>query len=396
MDRTLALMLVFFGGGLGCLIRYITAPDPSNPFMVANILACLVIGVIYALTRHKVFTNVYIQSFVTVGILGGLSTFTPLATYAIIQAESTFILSFLLFIGYLAVFLAISLVGYIPTALYCQRVMHLQPVPSIVAVVRNRKSYFAKRREEKLKEVSSQQYASMIKELSLAKEMLEKLKSQTEALGELAKRSPQAAREYAKAKTKIIELQKTLQIQQARISQIDPLKGQAPDGLPPAPGFTDAEQSALERKQARQAAQAIVKSKEAEAQAQAEAKVSTENEAKSKAEVTSKGSQEQEKEGEQSSNKEAQNAQVPEKTELKSEQEPKATFSAKAQSKKYTSNNKIEEARATVAMGVKTSSKYQSQDDKGKYPAKPHSKGKSRGKGKRKQQIINKESKASK
>lgn len=278
MDRTLALMLVFFGGGTGCLLRYLTAPDPNDPFMLANIVACLVIGVLYALTRYKVFTNLYWQSFVTMGLLGGLSTFTPLTTYAIVQSEPIFIMSFLWFIAYLAAFFGISLIGYIPAALYCSKVLKMQPVPSIAAVMRSNKKKRSKRLERKEQELKSKQYAGMLKELMVAKEMLAQLKEQTATLGELAKRNPQAAREYAKAKSKVAELQKTLQIQQSRLTQLDPLKGLAPDGLESAPGFADEKQNKKERDALKQAGKALKRlNKEEEAEAQAKAKAEAEN-----------------------------------------------------------------------------------------------------------------------
>lgn len=246
MDRTLSLMLVFFGGGFGCLVRYLTAPDPNFPFTFANISACLIIGGIYAFTRYKVFTNIYAQAFVTVGFLGGLSTFTPLATYAIVQSEPTFILSFLWFIVYLAAFFAISVIGYIPSALYCRKVLHLQAVPSIAAIARTHHHKRQAQHDAKIQEQNMQQYAKMLKEMLEAKDMLMKLKESTETLGRLAKVSPQAAKEYAQAKAALEKFQTTLQQQQQILAALDPMQGMAPQGLTPAPGFKepDAKQNA--------------------------------------------------------------------------------------------------------------------------------------------------------
>lgn len=240
MDRLLALMLVFFGGGAGCLIRYLTSPDPGFPFMPANVAACLIIGSLYALTRYKVFTNPYVQSFVTVGFLGGLSTFTPLATYAIVQSEPTFIKSFLWFIVYMAAFFVIAVIAYAPTAMYCRKVLKLQPVPSIAAVVRqHQKNQISKEEQRKMQEAAALQYTSMLKELLVAKDMLAKLKEQTATLGRLALVNPQAAKEYVAAKAKLDALQATLQQQQELLSKLDPMQGLAPKDLEPAPGYKE-------------------------------------------------------------------------------------------------------------------------------------------------------------
>lgn len=239
MDRMLALMLVFFGGGAGCLTRYLTSPDPQNPFMPANLASCLIIGSLYALSRYKVITNPYVQSFVTVGFLGGLSTFTPLATYAIVESEPLFIKSFLLFTLYLAAFFSIALISYIPTALYCRKVLHLQAVPSIAAVVRQHHRRMQEREQKQQEEIDAMQYANMLKELLQAKDMLAQLREQTEIIGRLAKTNPNAAAEYAKAKEKLKELETTLQQQQERLAKIDPMQGKAPKDLKPAPGYKE-------------------------------------------------------------------------------------------------------------------------------------------------------------
>lgn len=242
MDRTLSLMLVFFGGGFGCLTRYLTTPDPSFPFTFANITACLVIGALYALTRYKVFTNPYAQSFISVGFLGGLSTFTPLATYAIASAEPTFLLSFVWFTVYLAGFFVLSLIGYIPAALYCKKVLKLQALPSLAAVVRTHQSKLQQDQQQQDCEQQAMQYAALLKELLELKDLFNTLKQQVAVLGELAKTNPQAAEEYQKAKAQLLQLQSVLQEQQALLANIDPMQGQAPAGLQPAPSFVESMQ----------------------------------------------------------------------------------------------------------------------------------------------------------
>lgn len=159
MDRLLCLMLVFFGGGLGCLTRYFLDLGYTHPFTPANILSCFLIGICYALTRYRIFTNILYQSFITVGFLGGLSTFTPLTLFALAQTkDSSFLMTFPILVGCLLFFLAIATTSYNITAFYLVKIKKVQPLPSLAATVRAyRKSKAQKAQKEQDYEQQRQQ-----------------------------------------------------------------------------------------------------------------------------------------------------------------------------------------------------------------------------------------------
>lgn len=75
---------VFLGGGLGSLIRFLTTKCsqrlvglPHFGTFAVNILGCFVIGVVFGLLARKttIFPQ-HIKLFLTVGFLGGLTTFS--------------------------------------------------------------------------------------------------------------------------------------------------------------------------------------------------------------------------------------------------------------------------------------------------------------------------------
>lgn len=127
MDRALIFMLAFFGGGLGCLVRLLVDGTESglSPVSVANVVACLLMGVSYALINHKVVTNKFVIAFVNVGVLGGLSTFSPLVLFALqTDMASNFALSLLILLGQLVFFVVVAVIGYIISALVLQYGFH--------------------------------------------------------------------------------------------------------------------------------------------------------------------------------------------------------------------------------------------------------------------------------
>jgi len=78
------LIAIFIGGGIGATLRYLVT-ILSNKFLstsifgtlFVNILGCFVIGCMLAVTTNKpnLFSDV-LKVFLTVGILGGLTTFS--------------------------------------------------------------------------------------------------------------------------------------------------------------------------------------------------------------------------------------------------------------------------------------------------------------------------------
>ncbi|HUO90941.1 MAG TPA: fluoride efflux transporter CrcB [Rhizomicrobium sp.] len=84
------LLAVALGGALGSLLRYLLAgavQSPVNPFpigiMVVNVTGAFVMGVIVELSALKLQISPEVRAFLTVGILGGYTTFS---TYSLDSA----------------------------------------------------------------------------------------------------------------------------------------------------------------------------------------------------------------------------------------------------------------------------------------------------------------------
>jgi fluoride exporter len=77
-------LLVGFGGFVGSIVRYWIAGfaqrwwNDAFPFgtLVVNLLGCFVIGVVMYLVEHREFFTAETRIFVTVGVLGGFTTFS--------------------------------------------------------------------------------------------------------------------------------------------------------------------------------------------------------------------------------------------------------------------------------------------------------------------------------
>jgi len=112
---------IFLGGGFGALTRYLIIDQISklgpNSFpygtMLVNILGALLIGVIYYLLMSKIIINEQLKLFITIGFLGGFTTFSSFNLdffrlietgnmfLAIMYALATFLTTILAFyIGY--------------------------------------------------------------------------------------------------------------------------------------------------------------------------------------------------------------------------------------------------------------------------------------------------------
>jgi CrcB protein len=79
----LNLLLIFVGGGFGSLARYaiskwLNPPVGGFPWgtLTANVLACLVLGIIAALISQKSGISKELQALVLIGFCGGFSTFS--------------------------------------------------------------------------------------------------------------------------------------------------------------------------------------------------------------------------------------------------------------------------------------------------------------------------------
>lgn len=79
-----SIVLVFIGGGLGSIVRYLLNKWVSSmhqinfPFgtLVVNIVACFVLGLIVGLADHKQLMSPDARIFWAVGVCGGFSTFS--------------------------------------------------------------------------------------------------------------------------------------------------------------------------------------------------------------------------------------------------------------------------------------------------------------------------------
>jgi CrcB protein len=95
MNYGLALLYVFLGGGLGSVCRFalgrwINAAPAGFPWstFAANLLACIILGYLYALIGHKGDRQA-IQLFFMAGFCGGFSTFSTftMENYRLLQNQ---------------------------------------------------------------------------------------------------------------------------------------------------------------------------------------------------------------------------------------------------------------------------------------------------------------------
>ena len=78
------LLLVFIGGGLGSVIRFLVATFVNNRFvsdlplatLLSNILSCIILGIASYLISEKQAFNQEVKLFLIIGLCGGLSTFS--------------------------------------------------------------------------------------------------------------------------------------------------------------------------------------------------------------------------------------------------------------------------------------------------------------------------------
>ena len=93
-------ILIFLGGGIGACARYWLSTSVYQflgtkfPFgtLVVNILGCFLIGLFMTLFEDRFLVNPNLRLFLTIGILGGFTTFSSFSfeTISLLQEGSYF------------------------------------------------------------------------------------------------------------------------------------------------------------------------------------------------------------------------------------------------------------------------------------------------------------------
>ena len=116
------LLVVALGGGLGASTRYLVANYAAQklgvtfPYgtLIVNVTGCFIIGLFMTLTTEKFIVSPYLRLLVSVGFLGGLTTFSSYSyeTFKLLE-EASYLLAFYniltnLIIGFFATYLGIA------------------------------------------------------------------------------------------------------------------------------------------------------------------------------------------------------------------------------------------------------------------------------------------------
>jgi CrcB protein len=117
------LLLVAVGGGIGAVARYLVSGWAAEhigsnfPYgtLIVNVVGCLIIGLFMTLTTEKYLVSPHWRLLVTVGFLGGLTTFSSYSyeTFKLLE-EAGMTMAFYnifsnLIIGFFATWVGITL-----------------------------------------------------------------------------------------------------------------------------------------------------------------------------------------------------------------------------------------------------------------------------------------------
>ncbi len=101
------VVLIFVGGGLGSVVRHYISKwinglgAFSFPMgtLAANLLACLILGIIIGFADHKYVMPPATRLFWTVGFCGGFSTFSAFSNETLTLLQGGFTLTAALYVG---------------------------------------------------------------------------------------------------------------------------------------------------------------------------------------------------------------------------------------------------------------------------------------------------------
>lgn len=91
----LKVMMVAVGGGIGATTRYLVSTWAAEKFgtnfpygtLIVNVVGCFIIGAFMTLTTERLIVSPYWRLLVTVGFVGGLTTFSSYSyeTFKLLQ-----------------------------------------------------------------------------------------------------------------------------------------------------------------------------------------------------------------------------------------------------------------------------------------------------------------------
>jgi len=101
-----SVLLVFFGGGLGSVFRYLLGKWigalTNHPFplgtLVVNFLACLILGFVIGLADHRQMISPSTRIFWTIGVCGGFSTFSTFSNETLYLMQNGWTLPLVLYV----------------------------------------------------------------------------------------------------------------------------------------------------------------------------------------------------------------------------------------------------------------------------------------------------------
>jgi CrcB protein len=119
----LKIVAVAVGGSFGAVARYLVSLWAADRFgaafpfgtLIANVVGCFIIGVFMTLATERIIVSPYWRLLVTVGFIGGLTTFSSLSyeTFKLLEdAQTTLALYNLLLnvtLGFFASWVGISM-----------------------------------------------------------------------------------------------------------------------------------------------------------------------------------------------------------------------------------------------------------------------------------------------